>query len=114
MVKNNQNNINLNQSKNNNKIIKKPLHRFQSTTLPQLSLEFFRQTIANKRESQQKVAKSYGFYNQSSLARFMWGYFIPKKQSTRKRYAAIFDVDISLFSNFCDEQLKKMEEEDGE
>ena len=112
MVNNHQTNINTNKSKNNKKIIKKPIHRFQSTTQPQLSLELFRQIIANKRDSQQKIAESYDFHNQSSLARFMWGYFIPRKKDTQERYAKIFDVDISLFSKFCDEQLEKKEEED--
>lgn len=105
------NTVIINGKKNNKKIIGENIHKFQSNTIPQLSLELCRQIIANKRESQQKIAEKYGFHNQSSLARFLFGFFIPKKRSTRERYAKIFDVDISLFSKFCDELLEKKENE---
>ena len=101
---------NTQQTENNKKIMNKTNSRFKSTTPSNLSLEFFRQTIANKGDSQQKIAEIHGFHNQSSLARFMWGHFIPKKKSTREKYAKIFGVDISLFSELCNKLLEEKNE----
>ncbi len=101
-------------TRNNKIIIKNPVSRFKSTTPSELSLELLRKIIAARGDSQTKIARKYGFHNQSSLARMMWGHYIPIRKSTRERYAAMFGVDISLFSKLCDELLNlRREQEDN-